>query len=372
MYVNQLTLSSLEVSMKQFIFLFMLIASTPWAHAQVESSVEYKEVVRTYTKFSSLDFSECRKSFRFLNGNWMDCQMSLPSPGLRSSIRQIYPTNYPTQNFHLKTAIDGLEYYVDIRTVASSLDEASLGTRLWITGYYKKPGIPEIQHAPESAYSFDDFAKYLAEALERVESQRAFSSRMVVALDPDQPNSYTEDQVVGSVYVGKQTQTLDLSACRSTYSHELQDRWPKEDEWASGCVVLTGATRRDLPLRQFWSNHLRSMATDSYFDMDFPEAGQEHSILVRISYQAGSYSVSLGTKDRNGRIKFNVNFPYEEVERYLSAAFQKVPQVESHFMLLESDLSTLQSSERVLGKLVLSRSAGPQDFIDLKESVHGK
>src|SRR5262245_44462590 len=60
-------------------------------------TIEYREVQRTYRGLASidLDVAGCQRSFRLLNGNWMDCKLRLPSPGFSSPLQQIYPAQFP-------------------------------------------------------------------------------------------------------------------------------------------------------------------------------------------------------------------------------------------------------------------------------------
>src|SRR4051812_12936622 len=99
----------------------ILFSSTAWA----DTFVPYKELSRTYTRLETIDLAGCRSSYRFLNGNWMDCTTALPSPGFDSPVQQIFPADFPIETLELDTPVAGVRVRLDIRTTATDYDEAA-------------------------------------------------------------------------------------------------------------------------------------------------------------------------------------------------------------------------------------------------------
>src|SRR4051794_12002607 len=63
----------------------------------------YREIERTFNHLDESGLEGCRTTFRFLNGNWVDCVVDLDPSDEASSLRQISHETLPIRSFSFPT-----------------------------------------------------------------------------------------------------------------------------------------------------------------------------------------------------------------------------------------------------------------------------
>lgn len=308
---------------KWFIGLVVLVVGL-YAHAQ-----EYKEIRRTYVNLKNLDLSECLQTFRFLNGNYMDCARSLPLSKSRQ-LEKLTSSYYPVQSFAFPISGTDLEFYMRFETSGTySSDE-----RILVAGYYQKVGqTGRLQELSPEHYSPSVFEFYLKQALLQISQNGGWTSaRPFIAIPEPLGNNVVEDGMLASIYVARRKMDLRVEDCKKTFRTWEADAWPDEDYWVSDCDVIFLPDHSPIPLRKSdWGSDLQ------------PAATEEISVGAAIlSYSASGFTVSFRGEKKWDDVK-------EDVEAVLQKAHNSVY---GYFILRDSELGTLTKNDELLGRLI--------------------
>lgn len=275
---------------------------------------------RTYTNLRNLNLSECSQSYRFLNGNWMDCHFKLPDN------KQVSPAIFPTLNHSFATELPGITAEIDIRTFTHTYEEASLETSMWVSVNYRKAGEIYIQTLPKEYYSPEIITKLIKKAFAISDKNGILTTTL---LGVPEKNKWANEVALKSVYIGERTVKPELSECQKTYKVEMSDSWPEEDKPFSSCIVTEGVERQGLPLSEnFWSKQLKSYK-------DSVSIGDIH-----FQFYNGQYTILVGE---------NEDIPFAKAENAIRKAINELGTQKIVFMIYEDQINTLKSNERILG-----------------------
>lgn len=294
------------------------------AHAQ-----EYKEISRTYVNFTNMDFSECIQTFRFINGNYMDCHRQLPLSTL-GRLEKITSTRYPMQNFNFPISGTDLEFYMRIETSGSN----SSDERIWISGYYMKKGqLGLINTLSPEYYTSAIFMSYLKQLLLQISQRGGWISEWPFIAIPEAPgNSMVEDKTLDSIYVARRKMDLNIDDCKKSFHSWEADAWPDEDYWVSDCFVVFLPDHSPIPLyKSDWGADLQPAVSETLSE----GAGT-------LSYSTGGYTISFIGKKSWDEIK-------TDVEAILHKAHYSVY---GYFIIRGAELGTLTEKDELLGHLV--------------------
>lgn len=320
----------------------LLLTQPVWA---MKNGLPVKSFKRTYTNLRNLDLGECEKNYRFLNDNWMDCEFKLPEGN------QVVPAQYPILNYTINVGLGDITAYVDIRTVASTFEEASLGTRVWVTIYYQKAGVNMIHEMPRKYYSETIFKSLLKIALAKSDAEGSMTSLMVGVPNTSQENQMTKDVPLEQMHIAVKNVVPNLAACEKSYEVVLNDQWPDDGAWSSACHVKEGIARDLLPLSAtHWSERLGRFKNSLVVKLE----GEENPSIL-FQFYSGQYTIFVGTND-----SFEVAIPFKDSKGWIKDAITKLGVQQVVFYVKESELKQLHKHEEVLGKMVLKN--GKLDF----------
>lgn len=313
--------------MKNWALLFILSLSS------VAFGQEYKRLHRTYLDLTAMDLSECRRTFRFINDNWMDCRVHLPKPQPVQPLSQITPSDFAFVNLSFPSAVSGIEAYVDVRDSARDYLQVSLGTHLILTMYYTKPGHTGfIEKLPAQNYTWPVFENTIRNALAKISQEKSYHTQTPMIALPSQ-DARVQDHIIDSVYVIKRKIPLDLDACRKSFSSRLVDAWPNEDYWVSECKISWTAEHAEtLPLEpRFWSARLQAAQSSPI------KTGK-----ATLSYSAWGYEVY-----------FDGELTWAEAENSVRDVFAAAgSSVEGYYILDERFVDGVGGVDSTVGKLI--------------------
>ena len=322
-----------------------------------EASVfEYREVSRTYKNLEKLDLTACGRSFRFINNNWMDCQFHLPGL-INSAVGQI--SHFPVNKRELSTALpEGLNYVTSLETGHRDADEAASGIKLTARTYYQRWGDSTIHSGPSHLYTSQIFLEKLREAL----SGWRPSASTIAAYDPSLSSPFFDDEIKGRVFFGEKIVSPDPVRCLEEYEHDQEDNWPDDEViYYSQCSYSEEKKFFPLNLTSFWSQKLRNLPVTEI--KIIPLSGGK---VARVSSSPEGISIQLGHDSGTGP-DFNLDLTKEEATPLIHEAAKMAGTMKPHFFILERNLNSLTSGERILGKLVLKRTR-MKDEIDVVEA----
>jgi hypothetical protein len=327
--------------------------SSSLAETQTTYAPRYREIDRVFNHLDAADVSGCKTTFRFLNGNWMDCEVDLDASAF--PLEQLSHETLPIRSFSFPTEEPdvSLEVRVEQDTVWSPLPTM----RLFISATYAKVGEVTIHQMPADHYSCDRLSDVVASAFDRLSRDGTFASRMFALTGPGFEHPLATDTILGDLYVATQTASLDLAACKDGYVDEMSDSWPDPDHWISYCDVTIGGNRQALPLsNEYWSARLATLAkTDPIVvriaDAESARAGSTPT--VTITYGTGGYVVELAVIDDASGEPEDASIPWDRAEGWVSKAFSQIHELTWSLLLKESERSTLLPGEKVEGRLVL-------------------
>ncbi|MFL5784413.1 MAG: hypothetical protein ACJ76H_07395 [Bacteriovoracaceae bacterium] len=316
------------------------------------SVIPYKEVFRQYKNLDQLDLSECEKTFRFVNGNWMDCRLHLPEL-MSSPVAKI--ANFVVDIKEKTIALSPeMNFFIRIETAYYDANEGAASTHLLIQAYYQKPGDIRIHSGPSSDYSFAVLKNHLTTTLREWNP----SGKTVVAYSPGLKSKFIEDEVIGDVFIGESIDTPDAEKCLKNYVHEQEDNWPSEEViFYSQCTDYEEVPWFALYLQDFWSTKLKNHPETSDKVVYLPEG-----MAAQISYSAAGFSIILG-KSANGIVDYNFDISPDEAFPLIRQATKLGGPMTAHFYVLESHLPEVRPEAKIIGKLALKRS-GTKDEID--------
>lgn len=313
----------------------LLLASPVYAF---KNGLPVKTFKRTYTNLKNLDLGECEKNYRFLNDNWMDCEFKLPEGN------QVSPAHYPVLNYTINVGLGDVTAYIDIRTVARTFDEASLGTTVWVTAYYRKAGDNSIHMLPKKNYSPEIFKSLLKSAFTRSDADGSMTAEMMGVPNTSPENQMTKDIPGEQIYIGARNVVPNLNECEKVYEVVLNDRWPDDGAWSSSCFIKEGTPRDLMPLsKDYWTERLNRFKKSEIITI---EGKESPSILFQ--FLSGHYSIFVGTED-----SYEVAIPFADAKNWIKEAITKLGTHQVIFTIKQSDLKLLQRNEEILGKMVL-------------------
>lgn len=323
--------------MKQFFIVLATLLLTSPVYA-FKNGLPVKTFKRTYINLKNLDLGECEKNYRFLNDNWMDCEFKLPEGN------QVAPARYPVLNYTINVGLGDITAYIDIRTVASTFEEASLGTKVWVTGYYQKAGVNSIHMLPRKNYSPEILKSLLKIAFTRSDADGSMTSELIGVPNTSAENTMTKDVPGEQMYIGVKNVVPSLSACEKVYEVVLNDNWPDEGAWSSSCFVKEGTSRDLLPLSEsHWTARLARFKTSQVIKL---EGKKNPSVLFQ--FMSGHYSIFVGTED-----SYEVAIPFADTKQWIKEAITKLGTHQVVFEIRQSELHKLHKHEEVLGMMVL-------------------
>lgn len=309
--------------------LFFALALNFSANAQ-----EYKRLHRTYVDFSQIDLTACKQSFRFLNGNHMDCRLDLPQGQRPDGLSKISPAFYEPTNVTLTTTAQGYVAYVDMRDSAFDYLDASLSTHLILSMYYELPDKPGyMQTLPAENYEWSVFEKFLRQALGRIAERRSWkTSSAVIALPWTNP--MVDEKVIGSIFVARDRIPVRVEDCESRVSTELVDAWPEQDYWITKCTFqnVLKAHGEAVPLNiDYWAESLFPAQTKTIYNQG-----------LTFTHSAWGWNVEIHGKRT-----------WADIEALVKETFAKVgTEVFGYYIVDEAMVDHYGSSDWTLGKLV--------------------
>jgi hypothetical protein len=312
----------------------------------------YREVERVFNRLDAADASGCRSTFRFLNGNWMDCVVDLDASAF--PLQAIAHETLPIRSFSFPTEErdTSLEVRVEEVTTWSELPT----TRLFVSAYYKKAGEVTIHQMPAEHYTCEGLVGTLTKAFEKLAHDHTYASRMIALTAPGFEHPLATDRILGDLYVGRRTVSLEGAGCKAGYYDGMTDSWPDPDHWTSYCVVNTGGSRHPLPLtNEHWSARLRTLANTDPIVLRIADVGARPGTTptVTIGYGDGGYTIGFAVIDDATGEAEDASIPWDRAEGWLARALEHVQEVTWPLLLKESEVSTLLPGERIEGRLVL-------------------
>jgi hypothetical protein len=318
-----------------FIIMFLVFSLNSWS---TRVSIPVQEFERTYLNLASIDLSECKKNYRFINGNWMDCTFKLPAP--KGSI-QITPAHYPILDYTLNVELGDVTLYIDVRTTARSFEEASTETTMWISSYYRKEGVPNIHMMNKEFYSSEVLAKALKRAFAKMDANKSMTATIMGVPDRTKENTLTSDKSLQDIFVGVKNVTPELNQCKSVYLNELQDRWPDPDVWSSGCTYVFGEEERTLPLGpDYWSEELVTINEAQNFAIKAQSSDQPD---VYFYVGPNIFSITVGD---------DMNVPFPEAKAWIDDAIKQAGTIKTIYLLKKSEINT---QDTIMGRMVLRK-----------------
>jgi hypothetical protein len=295
---------------------------------------EYKRLHRTYLDLSQMNLDACKKSFRFLNGNYMDCQVDLPQGEQGVPLTKISPGQYMPKNATFTADVPGYLVYVDMRDSAHDYIDASLSTHLIFSMYYQLPGKPGyLQTLPLENYGWLVFEKFVRQELVKVSQDQEWKTNSaMIALPWNSPT--VKEHIIGSIFVAMNTIPVDVATCQRSLTTELVDAWPDEDYWVTKCssrwVPLGQA--EPLPLNAgYWAESLK--AADSKTTVNKG---------MTFNYSAWGWDMVI-----NGK------YEWSEIEAQVHETFAMVgPKVDGYYAVDEASLYQYGGPAWTLGKLI--------------------
>jgi hypothetical protein len=316
----------------------------------------YREIDRVFDRLQAADLTGCRRTFRFLDGNWIDCVVDLNASYPAHLLQEISHDTLPTRSFSFPTeeADVSLEMRVEESTTWSPLPR----TRLFVTATYQKVGEPTIHKMPADHYTYARFVAALSMAFAELSNDDTYASRMFALSGPGFEHPLAMDRILGDIFVGRRTVELDPAACKRSYYDGMSDSWPDPDHWISYCEVKTGGSRDALPLaKEYWSARLATLAKTDPVILPMTDVGERPGTTptVTIGYGDGGYVIGFAVIDDASGEPEDASIPWERAERWLSKALEQVHEVTWPLLIKETELGTMLPGERIEGRLVRRR-----------------
>ncbi|MBX3021888.1 MAG: hypothetical protein KF799_09455 [Bdellovibrionales bacterium] len=295
---------------------------------------EYKRLHRTYLDLSQMNLDACKKSFRFLNGNYMDCQVDLPQSDVGVPLAKITPGQYMPKNVTLTTDTPDYLAYVDMRDSAYDYIDASLSTHLILSMYYQLPDKPGyLQTLPVENYGWPVFEKFLRQALTKISQEQAWKTNSAMIALP-WSSSTVQEHIIGSIYVAMNTIPVDVGACQRSLTTELVDAWPDDDYWITKCSSSWSPLGHGEPLplnAKYWAQSLQ--AAD-------PRTTVNKGMIF--NYSAWGWNMVI-----NGK------YEWSEIADQVHETFAMVgPKVNGYYIVDEASLYQYGGAEWTMGKLI--------------------
>ncbi len=330
--------------------LILFLVSSPL----LARTLEYKEVHRTYRNLEKIDLSHCREKFRFLNNNWMDCSFHLPQM-IASPVAQI--KHIRTDKVEKTDPVTGtMNKFIRIDSTYRDMDDASGNINLWASFYYQLNGERTIHYGDRSLYQYEILENTLRDALATWNPE----GKTIVAWDPEAKSEFMHDEVIGNVFFGMNSASLEAEKCLANYEHDQADNWPDTEEiWYSTCSYTSSEYREPIYLRDHWSKNLLAHSLE-----EVREISLRSEFVALVSYSGSSFQITLG-KMKDGKPDYNLDLTPEEAAPLLREAATKAKKMSAHFFLPESGISTIKANDRILGKLIL-RKTNSGDLIDFE------
>ncbi len=327
----------------------MLVASPLYAR-----TLEYKEVIRTYKNLDKIDLSACREKFRFINNNWMDCNFRLPQV-IDSPVAQL--KHIRTEQIEKTEAVsETMNKFLRINSSYRDMDDASGNINLWASFYFQIMGERTIHYAELALYQY----VLLESTIRNVLSTWHPEAVTIVAQDPEAESEFIEDKVIGSVYFGMNSASVNAEECLDNYEHDQADNWPETEEiWYSTCSYTSSEYREPVYLQNHWSKKLKSHPLSSSQVIQLTGG-----MVAEVFYSGSGFSITLG-KIVDNQSDFNLDLPPEIAAPLIREAALKAGKMSAHFFLPESRILTLKDNDRILGKLILRRTSSG-DLIDFE------
>lgn len=323
-------------------------------------AVPYREVNRVYDGLDRADRTSCAATFRFLDGNWMDCQVDVDAR-YSGSLRQITSARLPIRSFSFPTDMPDVSLFVRVEQDTGS--RTLPNTALYVTAYYTRAGVIEIQTLPTTRYAYAGFATVVDSALKSLAEDPTYGGSVFALSGSANEHPLATDHPVGDIYVGKRTEALGVDACARAYSDEIVDGWPDVDHWASDCTVSVAESRLLLPLDEDqWSDRLRAIPRmgTTVVKVTDPSAPAGTVPTVTLSYGDGSYTAAFTLVDTSTGLARDASIPWTQARAWMVQAITHVPQVTWSVLFKAADLSALAPQEAVVGRLV--RRSGKLDI----------
>lgn len=295
---------------------------------------EYKRLHRTYLDLSQMNLDACKDSFRFLNDNYMDCQIDLPQSDAGVPLAKISPGQYMPTNVTLTADVSGYLAYVDMRDSASDSIDGSLYTHLIFSMYYQLPDRPGyMQTLPAENYAWPVFEKFLRQALTKISQERAWKTNSpMIALPWNSPS--VQEHIIGSIYVAKNTIPVDVDDCQRGLTTELVDAWPDENYWITICSSRWAALGQGEPLplnAKYWAQSLQAADTKTTVNNG-----------MFFNYSAWGWDMAIKGK-----------YEWSEIADQVRETFAMVgPKVEGYYIVDEASLIPYGGPKWTLGKLI--------------------
>ncbi len=234
--------------MKKLLFCLLFLSATAFADP-------YYFVKRTYLNLEDVDFEECARTYRFLNGNFADCTISLKDTSVLSQIT--YP-GLNVQSWSEKIDLPGLEVSLGFYPYQRNTSTMNDGMSFTVSMTFNKIGRPGYLETIDAwRFGIYNFETVLKKALAEFSDREIYKSIEMVSLLPHDNRNFRDD-VSGVVRVGERFHKYDLRECEKTFSSEQPDWY---EPWISGCslVEITESmkTRSGIPLTpDFWAMNI--------------------------------------------------------------------------------------------------------------------
>ena len=322
--------------MKRFLLTFFLTVSA--------LAEPYYYLKRTYLNVEDMDLGECERTYRFLNGNYADCMMTLKGS---HELSQISYLGIGVQSWSEMTDIPGIEVSLMFSPHQPNSRSMSEGMTFHVTFHFNKIGSRGYLETVD-AWRFQHyfFAKHIQKALAHFSDKEVYYSTPIVSLLSENPRNF-RDEVIGRVRVGERTSKYLLSECHKTFVVEMEDYG---EGWFSGCSLVpiteSHMHREGIPLTpEFWSTKIhRSPEYITPCDKDF-------ALLVKDS------NLSVVTDYRDTYPNRLVKKSFDEIKTCLAGFLENHQGYKEHFIFTGTKLYPGEKASGFLERIFDGRKA---------------